>query len=89
LDISIGDVMQKILAAGGELTFHGEVVDTYYYFTPEQGRKLDESIRIRTKNNSSYLTIKQKNTSSTIKDRQEREVHLPSPAEYENLFIAM
>jgi predicted adenylyl cyclase CyaB len=89
LNISIGDVMQKILAAGGQLTFHGQVLDTYYYFTPEQGRKLQESIRIRTKNNESYLTIKQKNTSKVIKDRQEREVHLPSPTEYEHLFIAM
>lgn len=89
LNISIGDVMKQILALGGKLTFHGQVVDTYYYFTPEQGRKLQESIRIRSKNEQFYLTIKQKNVSKTIKDRQEREIHLPTPKDYEDLFLAM
>lgn len=89
LNISIWPVMQAILSYGGQLTFHGTICDTYYYFPPEDKRKLVESLRIRTKNNDSYLTIKQKNTSQTIKERQEREVHLPHPEAYESLFISM
>ncbi len=46
-------------------------------------------MRIRKKNDSCVLTIKRKNTSKEIKEREEFEVTLSNPKAFEDMFMAM
>jgi adenylate cyclase class IV len=50
---------------------------------------IEETMRIRKKNDSTVLTIKRKNISNDIKEREEFEVTLNNPQQFEEMFMAI
>jgi adenylate cyclase class IV len=89
LEVDVGEALQCIYTHSPTLVFHGIVDDARYDFPPGDSQHIIETIRIRKKNDDYYLTIKKKNTSKTIKDRQEFEVSLQKPEHFVETFSAM
>jgi adenylate cyclase class IV len=89
LEIDTASVMREIHAHNPRLIFHGPVEDTRYDFPPGHTPLLEETMRIRKKNNDYVLTLKRKNISKDIKEREEFEVGLHNPALFEETFMAL
>jgi predicted adenylyl cyclase CyaB len=82
-------VLKEIYAHDPRMIFHGPVEDTRYDFPPGHKPCIEETMRIRKKNDTYVLTIKRKNTSKDIKEREEFEVTLSNPKAFEDMFMAV
>lgn len=89
LEIDVWYVLQKIYEFQPTLTFSGIVEDNRYDFTPGSGMFIEETMRIRKKWETFYLTIKRKNTTTDIKSREEFEVSPINIKRFEEKFAAM
>lgn len=89
LEIDVGEVLKKIHEHKPILTFHGSVKDDRYDFPPDNYTHIEETMRIRKKNNTYLLTIKKKNRSTEIKERAEFEVILNHPHVFEKRLLAL
>lgn len=89
LEIDTAYVLKEIHEHSPRMIFHGPVEDTRYDFPPGHKPVLEETMRMRRKNDVYVLTIKRKNISDDIKEREEFEVTLNNPAAFEEMFTAM
>lgn len=89
LEIDTAYVLKEIHEHDPRMTFHGIVDDTRYDFPPGHKPLIEETMRIRKKTDTQVLTIKRKNVSNEIKEREEFEVTLNHPEKFEEMFTAM
>ncbi len=89
LEIDTAYVLKKIHEHEPIMIFHGPIEDTRFVFPPGHLPMIEETMRIRKKNESTVLTIKRKNISNEIKEREEFEVTLNNPQQFEEMFMAI
>jgi adenylate cyclase class IV len=89
LEVDVAHVLREIHGHNPRMIFHGVIEDTRYDFPPGHKPILEETMRIRKKNDTYVLTIKRKNVSKEIKEREEFEVILNNPKQFEEMFMAM
>lgn len=94
LDINYWSLMKKLAQYKPKLLFAWDVEDTRYDF-PDWPKQVRETIRIRRKNSyltnmdEYYLTIKKKNISKEIKEREEFEVPITNIEQFDRMFRTM
>lgn len=89
LEIDTAYVLKKIHEHNPRMIFHWPVEDTRYDFPPGHLPMIEETMRIRRKTDTYVLTIKRKNISDDIKEREEFEVTLNNPKQFEEMFMAI